>query len=41
MKKQNPDVVTVFTLPSGEIVIGDSVLSGAARQAKREMINQQ
>jgi hypothetical protein len=39
MKKQNPDVVTVFTLPSGEIVIGDSVLSGAARQNKREMIN--
>jgi len=39
MKKQNPEVVTVFTLPSGEIVVGDSVLSGAARQAKREMIN--
>jgi len=39
MKKQNADVVTVFVLPSGEIVIGNSVLSGAARQAKREMIN--
>jgi hypothetical protein len=39
MKKQNADVVTVFILPSGEVVIGDSVLSGAARQAKREMIN--
>ena len=39
MKKQNADVVTVFVLPSGEVVIGDSVLSGAARQAKREMIN--
>jgi len=39
MKKQNADVVTVFILPSGEVVIGNSVLSGAARQAKREMIN--
>lgn len=39
MKKQNADVVTMFVLPSGEVVIGNSVLSGAARQAKREMIN--
>jgi hypothetical protein len=39
MKKMNADVVTVFVLPSGEVVIGNSVLSGAARQAKREMIN--
>ena len=39
MKKQNADVVTMFILPSGEVVIGNSVLSGAARQAKREMIN--
>ena len=39
MKKQNADVVTVFILPSGEVVVGNSVLSGAARQAKREMIN--
>ena len=39
MKKQNADVVTVFILPSGEVVIGNSVLSGAARQAKREILN--
>lgn len=39
MKKQNADVVTVFVLPSGEVVIGNSVLSGAARQAKREILN--
>jgi hypothetical protein len=39
MKKQNADVVTVFVLPSGEVVVGNSALSGAAKQAKREMIN--
>lgn len=38
-KRQNPDVVTVHILPSGEVVIGDSVLSGASRQNKREMLN--
>jgi hypothetical protein len=39
MKGQNPDAIAVFIQPSGEIIIGDSSLAGAARQAKREMMN--
>ena len=39
MKKQNADVVTVFVLPSGEVIISDSNLNTAGKQAKREMIN--
>jgi hypothetical protein len=37
MKGQNANVISVFTLPSGQIVIGDSNLSQASRQAKREL----
>lgn len=39
IKKQNADVITVFVLPSGEVIISDSNLNTAAKQAKREMIN--
>jgi hypothetical protein len=39
MRSQNADVKTVFILPSGEVVVGDSNLSNAARQAKQEMLN--
>jgi hypothetical protein len=38
VKKQNADVVTVFVLPSGEIVVSDSTLTSAAKQAAREMM---
>jgi len=36
-KRQNADVRIVFTLPSGEVVVGDSALSSAAKQARSEM----
>ena len=36
-KKQNADVRIVFTLPNGDVVIGDASLSTAARQARSEM----
>lgn len=36
MKSQNPDVKTVFILPSGDVVVGDSNLSNDARQARQE-----
>jgi predicted NAD-dependent protein-ADP-ribosyltransferase YbiA (DUF1768 family) len=36
MKSQNPDVKTVFILPSGDVVIGDSNLSSDAKQARQE-----
>ena len=36
-KKQNADVRLVFTLPNGDVVIGDASLSTAARQARSEM----
>lgn len=36
-KRQNPNVRIVFTLPSGEVVVGDSTLSSAAKQARNEM----
>lgn len=39
MKKQNADVLSVYILPGGEIVVSDSALNGAARQIKRTMIN--
>ncbi len=39
MKKQNADVITVFILPTGEVVVSNSTLNNAAKQAKREMIN--
>lgn len=39
MKKQNADVITVFILPTGEVVVSNSTLNNAAKQAKREMNN--
>ncbi len=39
LKKQNADVITVFVLPSGEVVVSDSMLSTASQQAKREMLS--
>jgi predicted NAD-dependent protein-ADP-ribosyltransferase YbiA (DUF1768 family) len=39
MKKQNADVITVFILPAGDIVISDSALSSATKQAKRTLSN--
>ena len=35
-KKQNPDVKNVFILDNGDVVVGDSNLSTAARQIKSE-----
>lgn len=40
MKGQNANVISVFTLPSGQVVIGDSNLSQASRQAKRKLSNE-
>ena len=39
MKGQNADVLSVFILPNGQVVIGDSNLSQASRQSKRELSN--
>jgi hypothetical protein len=39
MKGQNPDVKTVFVLPTGDVVVGDSSLSSAAAQAKYDFMN--
>ena len=39
MKKQNADVITVFILPSGEVIISNSALSSAAKESKRQMLN--
>jgi len=39
MKKQNADVISVFVLPSGEVVVTNSTLSSAANQAKRKLFN--
>lgn len=39
MKGQNPMVKTVFILPSGEVVVGDTNLSSAAAQSKYEFFN--
>jgi hypothetical protein len=36
-KRQNADVKIVFTLPTGDVVIGDSSLASAASQARSEM----
>ena len=36
-KRQNADVRIVFTLPSGEVVVGDSTLSSAAKQSRSDM----
>lgn len=37
MKLQNPEATTVFILPGGEVVVSDSSLTTAAKQAKKEM----
>jgi len=39
MKGQNADVKTVFFVPSGEIVIGDSNLSSDSKQARQEFFS--
>jgi hypothetical protein len=39
MKGQNADVKTVFVLPTGEVIVGDTSLSGAMKQSKNEMFN--
>jgi hypothetical protein len=36
---QNPDVITVFLQEDGDVVVSNSTLSTAAKQAKKEMIN--
>jgi hypothetical protein len=36
---QNPDVITVFLQEDGDVVVSNSTLSSAAKQAKKEMIN--
>jgi hypothetical protein len=38
-KKLNPDVKNVFVLENGEIVVGDSNFTTAARQAREEFMN--
>lgn len=38
-KRQNADVISVFVLPNGDIVISDSTLSSAAKQSKRELLS--
>lgn len=38
-KRQNADAISVFVLPSGEVVISDSTLSSGAKQEKRDMLN--
>lgn len=35
---QNPDVITVFLQEDGDVVVSNSTLSSAAKQAKKEMI---
>jgi hypothetical protein len=39
MKSQNADAISVFILPTGEVVVSDSTLTSAAKQAKRDMTN--
>jgi hypothetical protein len=36
---QNPDVITVFLQEDGDVVVSNSTLSSAAKQAKKGMIN--
>ena len=40
MKSQNADAISVFVLPGGEVVVSDSTLTSAAKQAKYEMTNE-
>jgi len=37
MKKQNPDVLTVFVLPNGDIVVGDTNLTNGSKHIRRTM----
>lgn len=37
MKLQNPDALTVFILADGQVIITDSSMNSAAKQAKKEM----
>jgi len=39
MKSQNADAISVFILPGGEVVVSDSTLTSAAKQAKRDITN--
>jgi hypothetical protein len=39
MKSQNADAISVFIMNNGEVVVSDSTLTSAAKQAKREMTN--
>jgi len=39
MKSQNADAISVFVLPNGEVVVSDSTLTSAAKQAKYDMTN--
>lgn len=38
ISKQNADVITVFIQDNGDVVVSNSTLSSAAKQAKKEMI---
>lgn len=38
IKKQNADVVSVFVLSTGEVIISDSTLSSASKTAKKDML---
>jgi len=39
MKSQNADAISVFILPSGEVVVSDSTLTSSAKQSKRDITN--
>jgi uncharacterized protein YfkK (UPF0435 family) len=39
MKSQNADAISVFIMPGGDVVVSDSTLTSAAKQAKRDMTN--
>lgn len=38
MKKQNADVITVFIQEDGDVIVSDSTLATAAKEAKRDMM---
>jgi hypothetical protein len=39
LKKQNADVITVFIQPGGEVIVSDSTLASATKEAKRDMMS--
>jgi hypothetical protein len=39
MKSQNADAISVFVLTNGEVIVSDSTLTSAAKQARYEMTN--